>query len=51
MVEKIVHENGSITWRYKSIDELIEDKQRACENPNYLDLDLELKDRQIERMD
>lgn len=49
-MEKIVHENGSITWRYESFEEMLEDMQRASENPTYIDADLLSKDRADERI-
>lgn len=49
-MEKIVHENGSITWRYESFQELLDDLQKANENPFRVDQDLEAKDRLDERI-
>lgn len=44
MAEKIINADGTITWRFKSLQELIDYKQEIAENPRRLDLDLELKD-------
>jgi hypothetical protein len=49
-MEKIVHENGSITWRYESWQELLDDMARSAENPYRVDQDLEAKDRADERI-
>lgn len=49
MVTKKVHENGSITWTYESLEELSAEMQKASENPFRVDQDLEVKDRADER--
>ncbi len=49
-MEKIVHENGSITWRYESWEELLESMRYSEQNPTYIDPDLRSKDREDERI-
>lgn len=50
MVTKRINEDGTITWTY-TFEELMETISRNAENPKYLDEDLEMKDRRLERED
>lgn len=45
MVTKKINKDGTITWTYSSLQELMDDVQRNAENPYRLDDDLEAKDR------
>ena len=46
MVTKKINDDGTITWTYSSIQELIDSINASAENPYRLDDDLEAKDRQ-----
>lgn len=45
MAERIQNADGTITWRYKNLQELLDYMEEIAQNPTYLDEDLELKDR------
>jgi hypothetical protein len=49
MVQKIINNDGSITWRYESFQELIDSMEHAAQNPTYIDADLRSKDAADER--
>lgn len=44
MAQRIENPDGSITWRYSSFEELLDDLAKSAENPYRLDADLETKD-------